>query len=173
MWLKLDSEGMKIELQINNYELSNKEDWDDQRCAVDFAFKFPECIDYVRNHNGIILSCEVEMLEEKINNFLHNKILNGEVIELLEPDFVFELLPRIDAIGTGVCRGVTSENKLSTPLMKWKVNLWNGGLTDNYFSTTLGEKDLRIFRDYLRLVMGTMDVNGEKIKAYIKAEYIC
>ena len=46
MWLKLNIEGMKIELQISNYQQSNKENWDDNWCDIDFSFVFQGCINY-------------------------------------------------------------------------------------------------------------------------------
>lgn len=40
MWLKLNLEGMKLELQISNYEPSETEHWDVQWCYVDYHFTF-------------------------------------------------------------------------------------------------------------------------------------
>ena len=56
--------------------------------------------------------------------------------------------------------------------MEWKINLWDGGLTDNYFSTTFDKNDLRVLRDYLRLVIGKLDKNSPEIKKYVDSGLI-
>lgn len=172
MWLKLDLKGMKIELQIKGYLPSDRENWDYQWCDVDFSFVFRGCIDYSRMDDEIILSCEVEELERKINDFIHNKITKRETLELIEPDFVFDFIPSYNMVESGEYTNVAPGHEMSTAIMEWKVNLWNGGLTDNYFSTALDKDDLRVLRDYLRLIMGKLDKDSDEIKAYANAGLI-
>ena len=61
---------------------------------------------------------------------------------------------------------------MSSTMMEWKVYLWNGGLTDHYFSITFYQDDLLVLRDYLQLVIGKLNKNSLKIKEYIDARII-
>lgn len=72
MWLKLNLEGMKIELQISDYQQSNEENWDDNWCNIDFSFVFQGCINY-SGTSGVMLSYEVEELEKTITGFIDGK----------------------------------------------------------------------------------------------------
>ena len=88
MWLKLNIEGMKIELQISNYQQSNKENWDDNWCDIDFSFVFQGCINY-SGTSSVMLSDEVEELEKTITGFIDGKFKERKTLQLIEPDFVF------------------------------------------------------------------------------------
>lgn len=72
MWLKLNLEGMKIELQISDYQQSSKENWDDNWCYIDFSFVFQGCINY-SGTSSVMLSYEVEELEKTITGFIDGK----------------------------------------------------------------------------------------------------
>lgn len=61
---------------------------------------------------------------------------------------------------------------MSTPIMEWKVNLWSEGLTCNYFSTTFDKDEMRVLRDYLRLVIGKANIDNDDIKEHIEAGLI-
>lgn len=171
MWLKLNLNGMEIELQIKGYQPSNCENWDNQWCNVDFSFKFHNSINY-SGTGEIMLSCEVEELERKIDDFINDRIPKREIFELIEPDFVFDFKPSYNLVEFGECLYASPGHEMSVPIMEWKVNLWNGGLTDNYFSTTFDKNDLTILRDYLKLIIGKFDKSDDEITAYFSAGVI-
>ena len=95
-----------------------------------------------------------------------------KTLQLIEPDFVFEFTPNNNRVHTEKTEYLTLENELSSTMMEWKVYLWNGGLTDHYFSITVYKDDLLVLRDYLQLVIGKLDKNSLKIKEYIDAGII-
>lgn len=174
MWLKLDIRGMKIELQINGYQRSDKDNWDCQWCDVSFSFEFPGCIDYSKMNDEIILSCEVETLERKIDDFINDRITDKETLELIEPDFVFVFKPSYNMLESGEYEYAAPGYEMSNAVMEWKVNLWerDGRLTNNYFSATLDKAALRVLGDYLRLITGKLNKDSGVIKTYINDRVI-
>ena len=167
MWLKLDLEGMKVQLQIKGYEPSSRDHWDFQWCKVDFTFVFPGCLNYMKQDDEVLLSCEVEELEAKLDDFINDKIIKSETLEFIEPDFVFEFQPGYNMEEAGVCSYAAPGHEMSAAFMVWKVRLWQDGLTDNYFSTTLEKEDMRILRDYLRLVVGKLGKDSIEIRELV------
>ena len=53
------------------------------------------------------------------------------------------------------------------PYLEWKINLWNDGLTSNYFSTTLDIDDIKALRCYLSLIMGTITTDDKEVIKYM------
>lgn len=172
MWLKLDLEGMKLELQIKGYQPSNIENRNDQWCKVDFSFRFQECINYSRQDDEVFLSCEIETLESKLDDFIEDKIKEKETLDFLEPDFEFVFFPNYNKGESGASTYAAPEHEMSVAIVEWKVNLWCHGLTDNYFSNSLVKEECIVFRDYLRLVMGKLNKNSIVIQEYAKAGFI-
>ena len=122
MWLKLNIEGMKIELQISNYQQSNKENWDDNWCDIDFSFVFQGCINY-SGTSSVMLSDEVEELEKTITGFIDGKFKKRKILQLIEPDFVFEFTPNNNRVHIEKTEFLTLENEKSSTMMEWKVYL--------------------------------------------------
>ena len=56
--------------------------------------------------------------------------------------------------------------------MKLKVNLWNEGLTCNYFSTTFNKEEIEIFYLYLSLITNKISKDNDKINNLITAGII-
>lgn len=172
MWLKLELCGMKLEFRVKGYQTSSKECWDYQWCDVDFAFRFLGCIDYSKQNDEVLLSCEIENLESEIDDFINNKIKEKKTMDFIEPDFKFEFRPSYNMVEAGEYVYITPEYKMSKGVVEWKVFLWDDGLTDNYFSTILYKDDLRVLRDYLRLVIGKLNIDSFEIQEHIKAGLI-
>ncbi len=172
MWLKLDLNGMRVDLQINGYQSSNSEDWYDNWCNVDFFFKFPGCIEYSGMDEEILLSCEVEELESAIDDFINDRIKDREMLEMIEPDFQFGFIPGYDKVKAGESTYTAPGHGITDPIMEWKVKLWDGGLTDNYFSATLYKEDMRVLRDYLRLVICKLSKDSVEIKELVNVGVI-
>ena len=117
MWLRLDLEGMKVQLQIKGYQPSSRDYWDFQWCKVDFTFAFPECINYTKQDDEVLLSCEVEELEAKLDDFINDKIIKSETLEFIEPDFVFEFQPGYNMEEAGVCSYAAPGHEMSAAFM--------------------------------------------------------
>lgn len=94
MWLKLNLEGMKINIQIRNYEKTDKDKWDMQYCKVDFSFIFRNIINY-KNSSEILFSCEIEELKDKLDDLLNDRITKEFELEFIEPDFMFFLVLKL------------------------------------------------------------------------------
>lgn len=155
MAFNLNVDGMEIYLNINGYEKTNSDNWDSTWCQVDFSFMFPDCINYSKNNDEVLLACEIESLENGLTNLLENRIDKKTLLSFIEPDFNFELYPRHlitdeDPNVIYVRPGYESIDVSAN----WIVNLWScGALTDNYFSVALGRDDITQLRDYLRSVL--------------------
>ena len=121
----------------------------------------------MKQDDEVLLSCEVEELEAKLDDFINDKIIKSETLEFIEPDFVFEFQPGYNMVEAGVCSYAAPGHEMSAAFMVWKVRLWQDGLTDNYFSTTLEKEDMRILRDYLRLVVGKLGKDSIEIRELV------
>lgn len=95
-----------------------------------------------------------------------------ETLAFIEPDFEFEFHPSYNLVESGEYFYAAPGHEMSVAIVEWKVNLWSGGLTDNYFSTSLNKAEMRVFRDYLRLVMGKLDKDSIEIQEHINAGLI-
>lgn len=166
MWLKLNLEGMKINIQIRNYEKSDKDIWDMQYCKVDFSFIFRDIINY-ENSSEILLSCEIEKLKEKLDDLLNDRIAKEFELEFIEPDFMFHFSLKIKKEIYTINQEDTPKYFTTKPYLEWKINLWNDGLTSNYFSTTLDIDDIKALRCYLSLIMGTITTDDKEVIKYM------
>lgn len=161
MWLKLNLEGMKINIQIRNYEKSDKDKWDMQYCKVDFSFIFRNIINY-KNSSEILFSCEIEELKDKLDDLLNDRITKEFELEFIEPDFMFLFSPE-----TSINKEDKTNYIILEPYLEWKVKLWNDGLTSNYFSTTLDVDNIKALRCYLSLIMGTVTTDDKEVIKYM------
>ncbi|MDD6709117.1 MAG: hypothetical protein PUE26_03060 [Ruminococcus sp.] len=161
MWLKLNLEGMKINIQIRNYEKSDKDKWDMQYCKVDFSFIFRNIINY-KNSSEILFSCEIEELKDKLDDLLNDRITKEFELEFIEPDFMFLFSPK-----TSINKEDKTNYIILEPYLEWKVKLWNDGLTSNYFSTTLDVDNIKALRCYLSLIMGTVTTDDKEVIKYM------
>ena len=164
----LNLDGMVVWLTISDYVSSNREHWDDEWCSVDYSFSFQNCIDYGKNGDAVLLSCEVDELRGKIDDLLNDRIQEKQNLTFIEPDFEFVFLPKTDLRNDPSYTYIAPGHEIVDILVEWRVYLWNGGLTDNYFSTTLDREDLVALRDYLKFVEGTLTADSIEIKELIK-----
>ena len=142
MWLNLNVNGIKVQLRIKGYKLSNKECWDCQWCNCDFSFSSGDWLNYHKEDDEVLLSCEIEMLESTLSMLLNDEIKEDKEIDFIEPDFVFHIYPKDNL-----------ENYASDIYVEWKIYFWNGGLTENYIAITLDRAEIIILRDYLSSVI--------------------
>ena len=149
MGLEIDVCGIVIKLQIKGYEPSCKEKWDSQWCDCDFSFKFDECIDYHRENDEVLLSCEVEEIEAALTKLLNDELEAVEEISCIEPDFIFRLYPKRNLREDSKYTYIRPGFEIADIYMEWEIYFWNKGLTDNFLTVTLGREEIISLRDYL------------------------
>lgn len=116
-----------------------------------------------------VLACEIEELENNINALLSGKIKKTERMELIEPDFEFVFYPKCYAQEGENGISVMPKQEIADISIEWEVHLWDDGLTANRFITVLDRQDMIILRDYLRLVMGSLNAESMEIQELIKS----
>lgn len=149
MWLNLDVCGIKIQLRINGYRPSTKNDWDSQWCTCDFDFSSGDWLNYHRECTEIMLSCEVEELESTLSQLLNDELKVTKEIACIEPDFVFTFYPKKDLRQDPNYSNIQSGYEFLDCYMEWKIYFWHGGLTDNFLTVTLGREEMSSFKNYL------------------------
>ena len=153
MWLEIDASGIETKLRINGYTPSMKGIWDSQWCKCDFLFLSGDWLNYHKENDEVLLSSEVEELEESLTKLLNNELLEMKEISCIEPDFVFELYPQSDRRDDPKYIYVRPGYEIADIYLEWKIYFWNQGLTDNYLTITLGREEIVSLRDYLSVVI--------------------
>jgi hypothetical protein len=86
----------------------------------------------------ILLSAEVEEIEENLTLLLEDKLEQEKLLEFLEPDFQMTLYPTTDLYGIK---------------LEWRIYFWDEGTpTENHIALAMYREDITYLRDYLRLV---------------------
>ena len=154
MNVQIDAAGITIDLLIKGYRKSTKHNWDDLWCRCDFSFTSNNWMNYTSVDNEVLLSCEIEDLEQSLTKLLDGKITEKTVIEPIEPDFKFILFPEEDLRNNPNYTYVQPGYEILDIYLEWRVYFWNEGLTDNFLTVTLGREEIVTLRDYLRSVIG-------------------
>ena len=153
MSIQIDAAGIIIDLLVKGYRKSNKDNWDEQWCKCDFAFKSDSWLNYQSVDNEVLLSCEIEELEQSLTQLINGEITEKKMIEPIEPDFKFILYPEEDLRNNPNYPYVQPGYEIVDIYLEWRVYFWNEGLTDNYLTVTLGREEITMLRDYLRTVI--------------------
>ena len=153
MWFEVDARGIKIKLRIKGYTQTTKENWDSEWCNCDFLFLSEDWLNYHREDTEVLLSCEVEELEENLSQLLNNQLSEEKEILCMEPDFIFKLYPQKDRREDPNYTYVQPGYEIQDIYLEWKVYFWHGGLTDNYLTVTLNRDEIESLRDYLSSVI--------------------
>lgn len=172
MKLTIDLHGILLQLKIKGYVPSTHDDWISQWCDVDFSFSSGSWLDYHRENDEVLLSCEVETLAESIEELLNDQLEDVTEISCIEPDFHFMLHPkrdlREDPKYTYVCEGY----EIADIYMEWTVTFWNEGLTDNYLSVRLDREDMHVLLVYLKYVIGKLKKNNQEVEELVRQDYL-
>lgn len=153
MSIQIDAAGIIIDLLVKGYRKSNKDNWDEQWCKCDFAFKSDSWLNYQSVDNEVLLSCEIEELEQSLTQLINGEITEKKMIEPIELDFKFILYPEEDLRNNPNYTYVQPGYEIVDIYLEWRVYFWNEGLTDNYLTVTLGREEITMLRDYLRTVI--------------------
>lgn len=172
MWLKLDAEGMNIEIRIKYYEETDADTWDSAWCSVDCNFRLDGYVDYFIGNDEVLMCAEIDELESKLDDFISGKLKNEYSMECIEPYFEFKFNPqrkltekdsRRTAFYYSSYYNMTCN--MTDPFVEWRIIIWTTeGPTGNYLSIPLFMENIIALRDYLRLITGKLDKNSEEIK---------
>ena len=108
-----------------------------------------------------------EKLKEKLDDLLNDRIAKEFELEFIEPNFMFHFSLKIKKEIYTINQEDTPKYFTTKPYLEWKINLWNDGLTSNYFSTTLDIDDIKALRCYLSLIMGTITTDDKEVIKYM------
>lgn len=163
MWFKLDLSGIEMKMRIKGYEPSERGKWDYQWCNVDFSFIGGYWLNYHKDNDQILLSCEVEELAQALDDLLLDKLSEVGTIEYIEPYFNFILHPKRDLRKDSKYIYIQKGCEIVDIYMSMKVFFWHEGITDNFISLTFDRSDIQYFRNYLLLVMGKLGNDDKEI----------
>lgn len=167
-WLKIDLDGIVVQMRINGYKPSTQENWDSQWCKVDFSFSSDDWLNYHKEQDEVFLSCEVEELAKCISKLLHDELSELKEISCIEPDFNFYLYPKKDLREDPRYTYIREGCEIANIYMEWAVSFWHEGLTGNYLTLTLCDEDMRLLLNYLYLIMGKLSEDSDEISRMIQ-----
>ena len=168
MWIKLDLQGMHLDMKIEVPSYRDPEDW----CIVNSVFVFRDIIGYEIANEELFMYEELIFLKNKIDMLLNGEIEKPTMLQFMEPDFRFMFCPRCDLRNDPDIAYVEEGHEYTDPHVEWNVYLWNEGLTTNCFTCVLNVDDLLILRDYLRLCLNEIDETDDIIMQYIDEGYM-
>lgn len=166
MWLKMDLDGIIVELCIRQYikKENRASDKYDYWCKVGFSFSSQTWLNYNKENDEVFLCYEVDDLAKALDNLLNNKLSEPTTVELIEPDFCFELMPKEDLRNNPRILYIQLGHEIADISMEWKIFFWHGGeLTENYLTVKLDRTDIMNLRNYLFLVTGKYDEHAPEI----------
>lgn len=167
-WLRLDLDGIIVQLKIERYERSNRDRWDEQWCKVSFSFCSDDWLHYAKDDDEVFLSCEIEELAENLQKLMRDEFAELVEMECIEPDFSFSFYPKKDLRNDPHYSYVREGFEIVDISMEWKVAFWHDGLTANWLTVTLDRSDMEHLLNYLLLVMGEKDESSPEIAQMIK-----
>lgn len=170
MWFKIDLDGMTFELKIKNY--MPNQTLDGSWAKVSYYFKFHDVINYSADNCELLLNCEIDDIRDYIEKLLNDKLNKKINYECIEPDFNFIFNPKYDLSNDPSYVYLQPGTEIVDIDMELKVNLWNGGLTTNYFSTTFGRREIEQLYLYLSLITRKIKIEDLRVKKLIDSGII-
>lgn len=151
MSFKININGIDVKLNIRNYKLGNREDFSDW-CRCDFSLTSGDWLKYQVKDDELLLSSEVDELEENLTLLLENKFSDIFEMPCIEPDFCFILHPQKDLREDPKYTYVAPGYEIEDIYLKWRIYFWNECLTDNFINLRFNRDEILQFRDYLKSV---------------------
>lgn len=171
MFLNLNLEEIKFSLRISEYRKSVPEIWDEQWCKVDLKLQSDDWLNYEISSN-ILLACEIEDLENNLNNLINNNIQASVELEFIEPNLSVILNPEKSLNGNSGFNYVKSDSEVLDMNAEFRIHICKDGITSNYISLLLDKTDINNLYYYLSLIMGNSDINDLTIKKLIENSII-
>lgn len=157
MTLKLDLDGIQVQLRITDYHPSSEGDWTGEWCRTDFSFRSDPWLDYHQEGDEVFLCREVEELFDQLSLLLTDQLTEETELAFMEPDFTFRLHPKRDLRQDPRITYIPPTMDPITDIsMDWSVSFWHDGLTGNYLSAALDREAISHLRNYLGLVLGRL-----------------
>ncbi len=140
MYIKID-DFTDFTLEVTRTH-KNSKDWDDKWCEVTLIIE-NEYFKYKIYNNELLLESEIENLIEKLYKWINNELQDIEVIDFIEPDLEFKLIP-----GEGQGEGIVD----------MKINLFQDGvLSADYYNLCLAKEEIKDILGYLNTVVSVVD----------------
>ncbi len=165
MRLKMDLDGIAVELQIQQYTKRNARTGDecDYWCKVSFSFFSEPWLNYKKENEEVFLSGEVDDLAQALDDLLNDRLSNPAEVEHIEPDFCFEFMPKEDLRNNPRILYIQPGQEIADISMEWKVYFWHDGLTANYLTVAMDREDIINLRNYLFYIVGKYDETTPEI----------
>lgn len=173
MWLKLNLDGIVLNLRIRLYEKASTDDLDSTWCKTDFSFISEPWLNYTQKDSEILLAREVDELTEALEKLLNNQLSAPTEFTCIEPDFIFELNPKEGMKNDLRCAYIESECERADIDLEWKVFFWHEGLTCNYLSVLLTRFDIECVLIYLKIITGHLSEKDAQVQTLIAKGILC
>lgn len=151
MCFEININGIDVKLNIQNYQMDNSDDFSDW-CRCDFYLNSGNWLKYHLEDDELLLSSEVDKLEENLTLLIENKLTDITFMPCIEPDFCFILYPKRDLRDDPKYTYVQPGYEIEDIFLEWRIYFWNEGLTDNFLNLRFNKDEIIKFRDYLRKV---------------------
>lgn len=157
MFLQLDLSGVDVYFGIEGYEAPAPDNWHDQWCTCELNCSFGPVMHYQHDHGSALLSTEIAHLRDRLSALLNGLIDQPELLEFVEPDFVFLLHP--DTTAQPAQLQPAGPDGL---YVEWRVHFWYGHITSNHLSLILRKKEIKQLRDYLEELTNGVFLSSEQ-----------
>lgn len=163
MRLRLDLEGIIMELEIRNYKREPCDDGYSAWCNTDYSFRSEPWLNYCKTGDEIFLSSEIANFMIELDALLSDRLEEPEEFTFAEPDFSFYLKPKKILQGGSSAIYAPQGDKEIDIDMELRISFWNDGLTANYLSVTFDREDIECFFIYLKLVTGEITTDHPRV----------
>ncbi len=171
--LKLNLSTICFEFSISHYVRSTKERWDKEWCAVSVACRGGNWLNYVRNADETLLSCEVETILDHLEDLLNDRLHSSGQLAFIEPDFILILNPKKDLTKDAKYLYVAPGYEIQDIDMEWKIVFRDGKSNDHYLSLRFYREDLTHLQKYLSFITGKISQSDAEIQKMIESGVLC
>ena len=140
MWLELDLDGISFRFRITEYKKSTADGWDTEWCRIDMTLHARPWLHYQIVSQEVLLSSEVEEIQNTISAFLNGELAQPEALTFIEPDFELGFNP--DSSDMDFSIWIYDENRI---------------LSANRLVLCFDRNDLKKLLDYLQTVTGKVE----------------
>ncbi len=145
MWIKFNSDGIKISLKITDYSADHNDyPW----ATTSLYISFDDVIKYSIEHAEILENADLENIRETLFATLSHQLKSPKSIYFAEPDLEFTFKPNF---------------------MELRINFWhNGCTTGNGIFISFGKKDMKQLYLYLSLITQEINLTDPRIISLIQ-----
>ena len=137
-WIRFNFNGLIFKMKNEGYNSDNE--W----LKTSWRLTLENIINYNVDCCEVFTKECIDLIIKYATRLLDGKLKQKIDFDALEPDFSFLFVPK-----KTFHDDITKEPFTTEPYMEIRVHLCHNGLTDNFISMTLWEKDILKFRDYL------------------------